>query len=218
MDWLPTLLAAAGAPDYSATDGINLLPLLKGEQAPQLRKLFWRYKAQGQRAVRDGEYKYLRIKGRDFLFNVLREPRERANLAGLEPARLAALRADWEAWNSTMLPITPEVYTHWCRAISRPIATVWMTPSRASRALGQPRCKAASNSYERSPCARVMHRAGNDELVRSGAGLGGAQGGAHCDGRAYDGLGQHASNAGLLGRVPAARPMLSTGARGKGPR
>ncbi|RQO59969.1 twin-arginine translocation pathway signal protein [Paucibacter sp. KBW04] len=115
MDWLPTLLAAAGAPAYAATDGINLLPLLKGEQAPQPRKLFWRYKAQGQRALREGEYKYLRIKGREFLFNVLRDPRERANLASLEPARLATLRADWEAWNASMLPITPEVFTHWVR-------------------------------------------------------------------------------------------------------
>jgi arylsulfatase A-like enzyme len=47
MDWLPTLLAAAGAaadPAYPS-DGIDLLPALAGKAAPVPRSLFWRYKA-----------------------------------------------------------------------------------------------------------------------------------------------------------------------------
>src|SRR5207248_9925924 len=56
MDWLPTLLAAAGTmadPPYPS-DGINLLPNLMQDAAPVPRKLFWRYKANAQRAARDG--------------------------------------------------------------------------------------------------------------------------------------------------------------------
>ena len=59
MDWLPTLLAAAGAaphPDHPS-DGENLLPVLLGEQPPHARTLYWRYKAQAQRALRDGDWK-----------------------------------------------------------------------------------------------------------------------------------------------------------------
>jgi len=45
MDWLPTLLAAAGTrPDAAyPSDGDNLLPLLLGTRAPYPRTLYWRY-------------------------------------------------------------------------------------------------------------------------------------------------------------------------------
>jgi arylsulfatase A-like enzyme len=82
MDWMPTLLAAAGTrmdPAYPP-DGENLLPVLTGGAPPHPRKLFWRFKGGGQRAVRDGDWKYLLIAGNEFLFDVVKDPRERANL------------------------------------------------------------------------------------------------------------------------------------------
>jgi arylsulfatase A-like enzyme len=59
MDWLPTLLAAAGtAPDPGyPPDGMNLLPALTGSAPAVDRKLFWRYKGKWQRAARIGDYK-----------------------------------------------------------------------------------------------------------------------------------------------------------------
>src|SRR5262245_66407796 len=104
MDWLPTLLAAAGTqPDQSyPPDGENLVPVLSGRAAPHARKLFWRFKAGEQRAVRDGDWKYLKIAGNGFLFDVVKDPRERANLKDrnkdvfdrlpLAPARRPAAR------------------------------------------------------------------------------------------------------------------------------
>ena len=82
MDWLPTLLAAGSvAPDAAfAPDGINLLPVLTQNVAPIPRKLFWRYKSNAQRALRDGDYKYLKILDNTSLFNVVDDPMERANL------------------------------------------------------------------------------------------------------------------------------------------
>ena len=114
MDWLPSLLAAAGTapdPDY-LPDGENLLPVILGASAGHARTLFWRYKANTQRAVRSGDWKYLRISGNEFLFNVVTDQRERANLAFKHPEILARLKTQWENWNAIMLPITKEVRTH----------------------------------------------------------------------------------------------------------
>jgi arylsulfatase A-like enzyme len=106
MDWLPTLLAAAGAsPDPECPpDGINLLPTLSANASPIERKLFWRYKANAQRAARDGDYKYLKILNNTFLFNVVEDPMERANLKQRHRDIYDRLEAEWYAWNATMLP------------------------------------------------------------------------------------------------------------------
>ncbi|HEV2275090.1 MAG TPA: sulfatase-like hydrolase/transferase [Acidobacteriaceae bacterium] len=106
MDWLPTLLAAAGAQPDSAypSDGMNLLPLLAAGATPVPRKLFWRYKANAQHAARDGDMKYLKILDNTFLFNVVDDPMERANLKERMSAVYSRLTAEWAAWNATMLP------------------------------------------------------------------------------------------------------------------
>jgi arylsulfatase A-like enzyme len=113
MDWLPTLLAAADTatdPAFSP-DGINLLPMLMPDAVPVERKLFWRYKANAQRAARDGDFKYLKILENTFLFNVVEDPMERANLKGRHPDIYDRLVAEWGEWNAAMLPETDESYT-----------------------------------------------------------------------------------------------------------
>ncbi|MCB5184640.1 sulfatase-like hydrolase/transferase [Methylobacillus gramineus] len=114
MDWLPTLLAAAGTtPDSQyAPDGENLLPILLGEAAIRPRQLFWRYKGHEQAATRSADWKYLKINGNEYLFNLAKDPRERANLAAKHPQELAQLKAQWQIWNSKMLPITADVRSH----------------------------------------------------------------------------------------------------------
>src|SRR5690606_21648628 len=72
MDWMPTFLEAAGVrphPDY-ALDGMSLMPLLKDPGFLQDRALFWRMKHRSQRAMRQGEWKYLMIEGNEYLFNL----------------------------------------------------------------------------------------------------------------------------------------------------
>jgi arylsulfatase A-like enzyme len=106
MDWLPTLLAAAGVPSDPAfpPDGINLLPMLTQNAAAVERKLFWRYKANAQRAARDGDYKYLKILDNTFLFNIVEDPMERANLKERHKDFYTRIVAEWHEWNATMLP------------------------------------------------------------------------------------------------------------------
>jgi arylsulfatase A-like enzyme len=113
MDWLPTLLAAAGtSPDPKfPSDGMNLLPELIQSSGPLSRKLFWRYKANAQHAVRDGDLKYLKIADNTFLFNVADDPMERANLKDRRQDVFEALAAEWNSWNATMLPEVDESYT-----------------------------------------------------------------------------------------------------------
>jgi arylsulfatase A-like enzyme len=113
MDWLPTLLAAASTASDPAypSDGEDLWPALTDPRNVHDRTLFWRYKAHEQRAVRRGALKYLRIAGNDYLFDVVADQRERANLAEARPQELATLQQAWEQWNAQMLPITPDVFT-----------------------------------------------------------------------------------------------------------
>jgi arylsulfatase A-like enzyme len=114
MDWMPTLLAAGGAtPDPSyPVDGMNLLPQLTQNAAPVPRKLFWRYKANSQRAVRDGDYKFLKILDNTFLFNVVEDPLERANLKERQKDVYQRLVREWDEWSATMLPEIKESFTH----------------------------------------------------------------------------------------------------------
>jgi len=109
MDWSATFLAAAGVgahPDYPL-DGVSLLPVLRDPDAAFARPLHWRMNHRGQRALRDGRWKYLRVDGHDYLFDIEADERERANLGGREPQRLENMRAAWEAWNESM-PAIPE--------------------------------------------------------------------------------------------------------------
>ena len=107
MDWSATLLDAAGVAADTAypLDGVSMLPVLRDPRHRFARPLHWRMNHRGQRALRDGDWKYLRVDGNDYLFNIPADERERANLAPREPQRLAAMRSAWEAWNAGMPPI-----------------------------------------------------------------------------------------------------------------
>ena len=73
---------------------MNLLPQLTQNAAPVPRKLFWRYHFNAQRAMRDGDMKYLKIASNEFLFNVVDDPLERANLKERQPDVFKRMVAD----------------------------------------------------------------------------------------------------------------------------
>ena len=110
MDWSATLLELGGTtphPHYP-WDGVSLTPVLHDAHHQFERPLHWRMNHRGQRALRHGDWKYLRVDGNDYLFNIPADERERANLGGREPERLHAMRQHWEDWNATMPPIPPD--------------------------------------------------------------------------------------------------------------
>ena len=107
MDWSATMveLAGAKAQDDLPFDGVSMLPVLRDAQHQFERSLYWRMNHRGQRALRMGDYKYLRVDGNDYLFHIPGDERERVNLAQREPARLNAMRQAWEAWDTTVRAI-----------------------------------------------------------------------------------------------------------------
>ena len=109
MDWSRTLLEIGGGtphPDYPA-DGVSLAAVLRDPSLRFERPLYWRMQHRNQRALRKGDWKYLRVDTHDYLFNLRQDARERANLAQREPALLQTLRDAWEAWDTTV-PAIPE--------------------------------------------------------------------------------------------------------------
>ena len=109
MDWAATFRRAAGrSVDPRREDGIDLLPVLRGERRPIIRDLFWRRvkgpirkKVDEGRAVRSGDWKLIEMKSGDRqLFNLAEDIGETRNLITKHPviARRLAVKLDhWEA-------------------------------------------------------------------------------------------------------------------------
>ncbi|MBI4124152.1 MAG: sulfatase-like hydrolase/transferase [Betaproteobacteria bacterium] len=107
MDWVATFLDAAGVParsDYPL-DGMSLMPNLQNPESVMERELFWRMKFRDQKAMRAGSWKWLSIEGHEYLFDLSKDQRERANVIKRFPERLADLKRRYLAWEASMPPI-----------------------------------------------------------------------------------------------------------------
>jgi arylsulfatase A-like enzyme len=109
MDWVATFLDAAGVkPDANyPLDGKSLLNVLQKPKKTFARDLYWKMLFRNQKAVRSGDWKYLSVEGNEFLYNLAKDERERANLGKRDPERLAAMRARLLAWEEA-LPKHPD--------------------------------------------------------------------------------------------------------------
>jgi len=104
MDWTTTILAAAKA-DASALDGINLLPILKGNSQLIDRTFFWRIYSQD--AVREKNWKYVRNGEVRKLFDLSLDQHEQADFSHKRPEVLQQLMREFDRWNDQMLPRPP---------------------------------------------------------------------------------------------------------------
>ena len=106
LDILPTALAAAGASavDGKNFDGINLLPLLKGEATPPAsRDFFWCSGSdEGWWAVRSGDWKLVGEKDKLGLFDLSKDVAEATDLAKQMPEKVAELTKLHDAWLADM--------------------------------------------------------------------------------------------------------------------
>ena len=133
VDWMPTLFAAAGtnAPANHTTDGVNLLPLLRGGSlAP--RALYWhmplydlRWAATPCAVIREGDWKLIESFGDYFdedatyqskprlqLFNLKDDLGEQHDLVGTDPARAAKLSGQLRAWLKSIPAEVPSANPH----------------------------------------------------------------------------------------------------------
>tara|TARA_R110000850_G_scaffold168543_1_gene293549 strand:- start:67891 stop:69213 length:1323 start_codon:yes stop_codon:yes gene_type:complete len=104
MDWSATMLDIGGGqphPDHPL-DGISLLKVLQNPAETFERPLYWRMNYRNQRALRLGDWKYLKVDDAEYLFNLSTDARERANQGHREPERLDAMRDNWLSWNATI--------------------------------------------------------------------------------------------------------------------
>jgi len=104
MDWVATFLEAADVkphPHYPL-DGTSLLPVLENPSKTFRRELYWKMLFRDQKASRAGNWKYLSVEGDEFLFNLAKDQRERANFAKRDPKRLAVMRARYLAWEEAL--------------------------------------------------------------------------------------------------------------------
>ena len=104
VDLAPTLLDAADAdypPIFNGREtiplpGQSLLPLLTGS-ATEERTLFFEH--EGHRAVRQGRYKLVARRGRDWeLYDIDEDRTELNDLASRQPDRVARMAEAWETW------------------------------------------------------------------------------------------------------------------------
>jgi arylsulfatase A-like enzyme len=103
-------LADARADAMAPFDGIDLMPALRGG-GPGPRDLFWRLaQRRKQKALRSGDWKYLRTAKDEYLFDLETDPGEKHDRKVEHPEVLAALRRKYIAWEGEMLtPIPLEV-------------------------------------------------------------------------------------------------------------
>ena len=104
VDVTASILAAARVrpPASYRPDGIDLLPVLRGETPVVERRLFWRWVLPNrqQRAVRSGRWKLLADGNQLLLFDLAADPGERTDLVSRRPELVATLKrllAEWEA-------------------------------------------------------------------------------------------------------------------------
>ncbi len=103
LDVMPTILAAAGIdpPADRRLDGVSLLPMLTGGESLGPRTLFWGHG--NSRAMREGSWKLVvGAPGQNSpgLFDLANDLAEQSDLAAQEPARVQAMRAAIEAWET----------------------------------------------------------------------------------------------------------------------
>jgi len=116
MDLTATILAAAGvnpSPDHPL-DGINLLPLLRGEQPPVERTLCWRVDrtSRHMKAIRDGDWKYVKDDAVEMLFHLPDDLGERTDLYYKYPDKVKELKHKLADWEADVDKIPPPVRVH----------------------------------------------------------------------------------------------------------
>lgn len=102
MDLTTTAVALANARPAKPLDGINLLPLLQRNAKSQPRTFYWRINQPGiaQKAVREGQWKYVQEGENELLFDLSRDIGERHNLRYQHDNLVKDLRAKFTRWEA----------------------------------------------------------------------------------------------------------------------
>lgn len=106
LDIFPTAAAAAGLKSRAGLDGVDLSPHLSGRNAaPPHSRLFWRMGGGDAFAVREGNLKLVRLRGRaPELYDLERDPGEARDLAAEQPQTVKRMESALDAWARELKP------------------------------------------------------------------------------------------------------------------
>lgn len=110
MDWSATILSLSKT-NYDPLfpiDGIDLTTVCTGESKPIKRTFYWRMTQRNpQKAIRDGNWKYLRDTAGEYLFDLAKDPGEKNDLKAKNRKIFAKLKRKFSQWEKTILPPVP---------------------------------------------------------------------------------------------------------------
>ena len=110
MDWTKTILSVGAGKAHNdfPLDGIDLIPVLTGKKKNIDRIFYWRtFQRIKQKAIRDGNWKYLQDEKGEWLFNLGDDPGEKNDLKAKEEIIFTRLKKAFADWEKTVLQPIP---------------------------------------------------------------------------------------------------------------
>ncbi len=107
LEIMPTLLAATNVPvpDSITLDGFNMVPVLQGETEQGRSEMYWELR--GDQAARVGEWKWLKNREGEYLFNLEEDIKEENDLSTAQPGKLKMMREKFVNWQKEMEDAEP---------------------------------------------------------------------------------------------------------------
>ncbi len=106
LDVFATATAVANVDNHTINeiDGVNLIPYITGENKnyPH-RYLYWQNRDKEIDVIRDGRYKYLRIKDKEFIFDLSNDISEENNLMNSSKHIYDKLKFEFKEWEKDMI-------------------------------------------------------------------------------------------------------------------
>ena len=101
LDVAATCLSLAGVDLPKKLDGVNLIPYLNEEKTGNPHKaMYWRF--WGQRAVRMGNYKFLKAGNMEYLFDVSAPDHENKNIIQAHPEKVKTMKEYLAVWEDEL--------------------------------------------------------------------------------------------------------------------
>jgi|TARA_B100001063_G_C16763500_1_gene557297 arylsulfatase A-like enzyme len=106
LDIFATVASAASAEKYirNDIDGVDLLPYINGEKSGMPHEyLYWQNPDKDIDVVRDDRYKYLRIKGDEYIFDLKNDISEETNIIDSSKTIYDRLKSQFKEWEKDMI-------------------------------------------------------------------------------------------------------------------
>lgn len=102
LEILPTLSTACGftVPKTTKLDGYDMLPVLTGQSESPRKQMFW--KRRDSLGARMGQWKYVHMHDKDFLFNLASDLSEKNDLSKSNPEQLSVMKLAFAEWLDEM--------------------------------------------------------------------------------------------------------------------